>query len=232
MRISVGLPVYDTKVMAQQLTCLLTESSIAMAMGDQINVRFVCSCTNLAFGRNYLVDEFLKSDDDKLIFLDGDITFEPGSLVRMAHHKVDVVGGAYRLKKEPEQYPIQLLSEPRPLGPGGLVEVAMVPTGFLALSRNAFSKFREMYPNRSYKVHGKEFFAYFQIPFKDGHLYTEDAYFCQEYREKGGTIYLDPEHSLTHWQGNIPYPGHIGNYYRKVTGKSETPKPLEVAVGQ
>jgi hypothetical protein len=227
MKISVGLPVYDCKVMSQQVACLLTETSLAFAMGDTLNVRFLPSCTNLAFGRNQIVKDFLDSDDEKLVFLDADVTFKPGELLRLAHHPVDFVGGAYRLKQERELYPIYLLNEPRPQGPGGLIEVAMVPTGFLALSRDVFSRYRSHYPGRDYAVHGNPAYCYFQIPYKDGALYTEDSYFCREWREKGEKIYLDPELHLTHWQGNIPYPGHVGNFYRKLQNRA--PAPLEAS---
>lgn len=215
MKISVGLPVYDGKVMAQQTACLLAETSLAHLTGDSLNVRFLGSCTNLAFGRNHLVHEFLESGDDALVFLDADVTFKPGELLKLAHHPVDMVGGAYRLKEEKERYPINLLQEPRPPGPNGLVEVAMLPTGFLKLTRAVFDRYRAHYPGREYKVWDKSYYCYFQIPFEGGSLFTEDSYFCKELLAKGERMYLDPELTLTHWQGNIPYVGHIGNWYRK-----------------
>ena len=214
MKISVGIPVYDGKVPFQLALCLLTETSIAHHMGDQLIVRFLPSCTNLAMGRNQLVKEFLASDDERLVFVDADVTFEPGAIIKLSHYPVDFVGGAYRLKQETERYPIQLLAEPSGMV-DGLVQVASVPTGFLSLSRNVFETFKASHPGRDYQVQGHPAYAYFQIPFRDGHLYTEDAFFCREWREKGGQVYLDPEINLTHWQGNIPYPGHIGNFYRK-----------------
>lgn len=228
MKISVGLPVYDGKLQQQSVACLLAETSIAHMMGDELNVRFLPACTNLALGRNQLVRQFLDSGDDKLVFLDADVTFELGSLVRLAHYPVDMVGGAYRLKQDDERYPVHLLREPKELGPGGLVEVAMVPTGFLALSRKVFSDFEAAYPGRTYNIDGHKFYCYFQIPFQDGHFYTEDAYFCKEYRAIGGQVYLDPEIHLTHWQFNTPYPGHIGDFMRKRSGMRPTQKP-EVA---
>lgn len=215
MKISVGIPVYDGKVTMQLAHCLLTETSLAAAIGDSLTFRFLPSCTNLALGRNQLVKEFLASNDEKLVFVDADVTFEAGALLKLAHYPVDFVGGVYRLKTNEERYPVKLLNEPRESGPLGLVEVAMVPTGFLSLSRNVLSKFRERYPDREYAIDGQKAYCYFQIPYKDGALYTEDAYFCREWREIGGQIYLDPEISLTHWNGNIPYPGHIGNWFRR-----------------
>lgn len=222
MKISVGLPVYDGNLSYQLASCLLTEVSLATQRGDVLNIRFLPSCTNLAVGRNCLVKEFMESDDDRLVFLDADVTFKPGELLRVAHHPVDFVGGAYRLKQAKEQYPIYLMREPTEPGPNGLIQVVMVPTGFLSLSRDVFTRFKEHYPGREYDIHGVKFYCYFQIPFVDGALYTEDSYFCREWREKGEIIYLDPELNLTHWQGNLPYVGHCGNWYRKALAAKQS----------
>lgn len=215
MKISVGIPVYDGKLTLELASCLLTEQSIAEKLGDQLTVRFLPSCTNLAMGRNQIVKEFLASDDDKLVFVDADVTFEPGALVKLAHYPVEMVGGAYRLKQEEERYPVAFLDKDELWADEfGLLEVAMVPTGFLSLSRAAFERFREKFPGREYESRGEMSFCYFQIPYRDGALYTEDSYFCREFREAGGTIHLAPEIHLTHWAGNVPYPGHIGNWLR------------------
>ena len=214
MKISVNIPVYDGRIPAQLASCLLAETLLAWTRGDLLQVRFLPACSNLAMGRNQLVKQFLESDDDRLVFVDADVTFQPGELVRIAHHSVDFVGGVYRLKQEREQYPVAPLDEPVLPGPGQLVEVAAVPTGFLSLSRKVFEAFKEKHPGREYQIHGQPAYAYFQIPFKDGALYTEDAYFCREWKEAGGKIYLDPELSLTHWGESRAFPGHIGNWIR------------------
>jgi hypothetical protein len=153
------------------------------------------------------------------------VTFEPGSLLRIAKHPVDFVGGAYRLKTQEERYPVAFFDKDIWDSKNRLLRVSMVPTGFLSLSREAFTRFREMYPNRGYKFYEHELYAYFQIPFDNGSLYSEDAYFCKEWREKGGEIYLDPDHKLTHWNGNIPYTGHIGDWFRKRARQNELKEP-------
>ena len=213
-KISVGIPVYDGKLQMQSVACLLTETSLATSLGIRLRVNFLPSCTNLALGRNQLVKEFLAIGADKLVFLDADVTFEPGSLIKLATHKVDFVGGAYRLKTNEERYPVHLLSEAKELGPDGLVEVAMVPTGFLALSRNVFEKFEASYPDRRYTIDGEESYCYFQIPYHNGALFTEDSYFCKEWREAGGTVYLDPTPTLTHWHFNTPFRGNFNSWVR------------------
>lgn len=224
MKISVGLPLYDGKMDYRLAGCLLTEVSIALQCGDELSLRIIAGCSDLARGRNQIVHEFLESDADRLVFLDSDITFEPGKLVKIAHYQEDVVGGAYRIKEDgPEKWPIAFLDKKELwANEHGLLEVRMVPTGFLSLSRNVFDQFREAYPGRTYQSRGATQYCYFQIPYSDGALYTEDSYFCREWREAGGKIFMDPEMTLSHWQGNIEFKGHIGNWLRQNAGIQKT----------
>jgi len=215
MRISVGIPIYDGNVQFQSVLALLAETRLASEQGHKLTVRFLPGCCNLAKGRNQLVKEFLASDDERLVFLDGDVTFQPGDLLKIAKHPVDFVGGCYRYKRPNENYPVGWLGGGELWADeNGLLEVAMIPTGFLSLSRKVFDRFREKHPNREYVIEGNRTYCYFQIPYRDGHLYTEDAYFCREWRELGGKIFLDPDLLLVHWDGKIPYIGHIGNFCR------------------
>lgn len=229
MKITVGLPVYDRKLDYELARCLLAEQVLAQELGDRLIVRFLPSCTNLAMGRNQLVKDFLESGDDRLVFLDSDVTFAPGSLIKIAHYPEEFVGGGYRFKLDTELYPVAFF-EDKPLWANehGLLEVKMVPTGFMSLSRKVFEKFDSKFPNRKYCSLSGEISCYFQIPYKDGILYTEDGFFCEEWREMGGKIYLDPELELTHWNGNIPFKGHIGKWLKSKI----TPEILEKAKTQ
>lgn len=219
MRVTVGIPVYDNKLQMDIVGALLTEQSIASKLGVEFNVRYLPSCTNLAMGRNQIVKEFLESGDDKLIFLDADVSFEPGAMMKIALTPFEIVGGCYRLKQEEEKYPIAFLDEDELWSnEHGLIEVAMLPTGFLCISKEAFEKFRAAYPDRMYESRGQESFCYFQIPYRDGCLYTEDSYFCREWREIGGKMYLHPDLTLTHWQFNTPYVGNIGKWLKSQSG--------------
>lgn len=203
--------------MTQVATCLINETSVAAAMGDELRVRFIPSCSNIAIGRNQIVKEFMSSDCDKLVFLDADVTFEPGAMVRLAHYPVDFVGGAYRLKQPKEQYPVTFIDNPKPIGSErfGLIEVKMVPTGFLALSKEVFHRFSEHHGDRGYDSAVTKTYCYFQMPYADGAFYTEDSHFCKEWRAAGGKVFVDPEIAMTHWDFNIPYAGHLGECMRK-----------------
>jgi hypothetical protein len=219
MKIFVAIPVYDGKLPVQTATCLLNEVSVANGLGDELRVNFLPSCSVIAHGRNQLVQMFLDSDCDRMFFLDSDITFEPGALVKTCHMPFDIVGGCYRYREKNESYPIAWL-------PGnelwankyGLLEVAMLPTGFLALSREAFEKFKAHYPNREYTHWNAKMYGYFQMAFKDGAMHSDDSYFCKEWRDMGGKIYLDPELTLGHWDFNpTPHIGNIGSFIKRKT---------------
>ncbi len=218
MKICVATPVYDGKMPVRTMNCLFTELSLAIGVGDTLMINCLSSSAGIAQARNQLATEFMNSKFDRLVFLDSDITWNPGDLIKLAHHDVDFVGGGYRYKRNPEQYPIAWLPDPDkkglPVTKKGLLGVQGLPTGFLALSRNVFQTMLDKYPDRDLTIqNGHKCHAFFQMPFVDGHLYGEDLYFCRDWIESGGKIFLDPDISLTHWDFNpTPYGGNVGAF--------------------
>ena len=216
MKILIAIPTYDGKLFVEGVRCLIEEHAVAAANGDELLVKFLPSCSHPAMGRNQLAHEFMESDAERLVFLDSDLTWALGALVRVAHQPVDFVGGGYRFKFKTENYPVGWLTEKDELwsDENGLIEVASLPTGFLSLSRKVFDDFREHYGDRWFTHFDHSLYCYFSMPWVDGEMYGEDSFFCKEYRDMGGKIYLDPGLGLAHWDGNIPYPGNIGEWLK------------------
>lgn len=216
MRIFVAVPVYDARLPIQVVQRLLTEQLFAVVRGDEIAFNFLSGNAGITQGRNQLATEFLDSGFDRLVFLDADITWEPGALVELAHKPADLVGGCYRFKTEHEQYPMRFLPGERWTNRDGLIEVEMLPTGFLAISRAVFETMLERLPGiRNSMQSGVKAHCFFQMPYVDGHLFGEDFYFCRTWRELGGKVWLDPEIELTHWGfAPTPFKGHVGNWLR------------------
>lgn len=223
MKISVAIPVYDGKLPVQTAAHLFEELALARNMGDTLTIRFNPNCSNVVMGRNILAKMFLEAGEDRLFFLDSDVTWTPGAILRLCHLPVDFVGGAYRLKKDEEEYPVRWLDQPDVTGielsdKSTLLDVGGVPGGFMSLSRDVFTKLEAAYPGRRVNHFEDDFHAYFQMPFHRGLLWSEDTYFCEEWHAIGGEIYLDPSLELTHWDFNRPYPGHIGKWLTKNGG--------------
>ena len=215
MKINVAIPVYDGKLPFQVVKCLLEEQVLALRLGDVVSVTFLPSCSVPAHGRNRLVKTFMESDAERLVFLDADVTFEPGALIKIAHMPVDFVGGAYRFKRPSEEaYPIGWLPGNLQADENGLLEVETIPTGFSSFSRSVFEKMAAHYGDRHYASEKENLFCYFQMIFADRQMHSDDTYFCKEWRAMGEKVFLYPEISLTHWDQNIPYVGHIGNWLR------------------
>lgn len=215
MKVLVAIPVYDGKLAVQVTASLLNEKTVAHLMGDDLIVEFLPGCSHPAMGRNQLAKAFMESDCDRLFFLDADVTWAPGHLIKLCHYPVDFVGGSFRFKLKDESYPVGWLEKDLWSNELGLLEVASLPGGFLSLSRKVFEVLKTAHPHRSYEHLGKTCHCYFQMKFEGGHLCGEDSYFAKEWRDLGGKVYLDPEIALTHLDFNpTPYLGHIGDWLR------------------
>lgn len=224
MNLFVAIPAYEGKVHVDTVRALLNEQALALSLDIGFTTVFLPGCSLITMGRNQLAADFLASDADKLVFVDADVSWEPGSLIKLASHKQDFVGGAYRLKQEQEGYPVGWLDKAELWAEDGLLEVSTVPGGFLCLTRDVFAKLREAFPDRAYSHYDFHGHAYFHAPFKDGRLYGEDSAFCAEYREAGGRVWLDPELKLTHHGGNVSYPGQIGDWLRSRVPQEQVSK--------
>ena len=211
MKIMVGIPTYDGKIQAQVLQSILNEQVAAKEVGDSLIFNILPNCSHAAMGRNQLARTFMLSNCDRLVFLDADVSFEFGSLLKIAHFEEPFVGGAYRYKLENELYPVGWLEGDLWSNENGLLEVSNLPGGFLSLSREVFEKLEKEFP-RPYTFQNITAQCHFQMKYEDGQLWGEDSYFCREWRSIGEKVYLYPELTLTHWRGDVPFVGNIGQW--------------------
>lgn len=200
--------------MVETARALLDEQSVASAAGHTLCVAFRSGSSLITNARDQLARDFLASACERMVFVDSDVSWEPGALTSIALRPVDFCGGAYRKKIEPETYPVSWTAAPDLWADPdtGMLEVAGLPGGFLSLSRNVFERLRTAFPERQYlhPDHSEPFHAYFHVPPGGG----EDAAFCNDWRAIGGRVWLDPELALTHTGGSNQYAGRIGDWLR------------------
>ena len=125
--------------------------------------------------RNYLVDEFLRSDYTHLMFIDADIHFDPNDVLALAALDKDIIGGPYPKKciawekvrnavdsgladEDPnilEQYtgdyvfnPVENTHQIKVSEP---VDVLEIGTGFMMIKRQVFDDFKEAFPQFAYR---------------------------------------------------------------------------------
>lgn len=217
MLIAVAIPCYDGKVSAATLDSLLAEQLIAHSEGHVLDVARLEGCSSIPSARNVLVYDFLQSRSERLVFIDSDMGWEPGSLTELATCAHDIVGGAYRLKNDSGDFVIRWLPGEAPLWADaeGTLPCAGLGTGFLAISRRAFETIAEAFPNRTYRDQHRQPYAYFDMPFADGTMWGEDLRFCEMARAAGLEIRVKPELNLSHIAGpNHAYTGRLGDWLR------------------
>lgn len=167
--------------------------------------------------RNEVVKEFLASDCTDLVFLDADVVWEPGDLLRLCTRDADVVGGVYPYRHEGrEGMPVRLL-EGSPEPNDGLVEVEGLPTGFIRIRRpvlEALADRAESYPSPSGDVP-----LVFERTLEAGTRWGGDLNFCRKWRALGGKVLADYELRLGHAAKTVLYDS-LGAWLRRRDGST------------
>jgi hypothetical protein len=178
-KIFVATPMYGGICGGQY--CKSTADLSALGAQYQMDVRFfyLFNESLITRARNYLVDEFLRSDCTHLMFIDSDIGFDPNDVIALAviaaeGSDKEIVCGPYPKKciawekikravdkgfadKNPEnleKYVGDYVFNPKE-GTGSIpldepVEVLEGGTGFMMIQRSALEKFAAAYPQYSY----------------------------------------------------------------------------------
>jgi len=202
--VSIGYPCYDNRceavAMQTLMQCLYDKShpvkGIIMQNGDSLVTR----------ARNKTVHDFLKTDNEYLLFIDNDIMFRPDDIVSLVNRNLPIVGGLYFKKKLP--YSPVLNTVVKDYG-NGLIEVAELGTGFLMIHRDVFIAIRNQFPENTYKNESDEadgeYYDYFRVGVFDGRYLSEDYYFCAIARKAGFKVFCDTTALVRH-AGRAVYP--------------------------
>lgn len=201
MIVCVGIPSIDGKPCANTVDSLLAEQLLGFAQGVHVLVQWQIGCSLIGIARNKLARKFLDvSQADCMVFVDSDISWTGGDLVRLAKQPQDVIGATYRAKRDDEYYHVRGEPEKR----GDLYKVAGLPGGFIKISRRAFEKIEaQPYTDEN----GQEMRDYFPTGFHEGRMFGEDYGFCRQWTAAGGEIWLDPSIKLRHHDGLKAYSG-------------------------
>jgi len=220
--VMIATPVY--RDVSWRYTLSLVKTTMLLQQLDiRAETRFVVGQSNLPRARNQLAAEFLASDHTDLIFIDSDMGWNAGDVVRLLASGQDLIGGAGcrridRPDADPDKWCCRLLpdSEERlSLDEMNAVEVLAIGTGFLRISRRVFEAMIEAHPE--WKRDGGKgmpepvraaYHQFFRFDPDCPNETSEDYHFCDRWRTLGGRVWLDTEIALTH-VGTHEYGGSI-----------------------
>jgi hypothetical protein len=236
-KLFVATPQYGGMNCGLYMKACLDLQGICLQYGVQVKFSFLFNESLITRARNYLVDEFLRSDCTHLLFIDSDIHFNPQDVIALLALDKDVIGAPYPKKaikwssvkkaitKNPDMeahllekvtgdYVFNPVKGTAQFSVTQPLEVLEIGTGFMMVKREVFPKFAEAYPELKYKPDhvGQANF--------DGSRYIH-AYF-DTVIDKVSERYLSEDYMFCQWWRNIggqiylcPWmkTSHIGTYH-------------------
>lgn len=82
-KIFIATPMYGGACGGQYCKSIADLMSLATQYGMQVNLFFLYNESLITRARNYLVDEFLRSDCTHMVFIDSDIGFDPNDVIAL-----------------------------------------------------------------------------------------------------------------------------------------------------
>lgn len=146
--------------------------------------------------RNNIASTFLKSDYRNLMFIDGDIEFDPVDVAKLWNMDAPVSVGAYSMKRDDQPKAAWLNGEIVVIEdcPEEPFSVDYAGTGFMLIHREVFEKLKSSVPE-----YENDKWAFFQETYSSLGELSEDYFFCEQVRKAGYEIICDPTIKLTHW---------------------------------
>lgn len=170
----VATPMYGGMSHGMYVKSCLDLQNIMIKYGVEIKFSFLFNESLITRARNYLVDEFLRSDCSHLLFIDSDIHYNPQDVIALLALDKDVIGGPYP-KKSINWTNVAHAARTQPDMPPGELEhvvgdyvfnvvkgtqqfsvteplqVLEIGTGFMMIKRHVFEKMEKEYPQLRYK---------------------------------------------------------------------------------
>jgi hypothetical protein len=214
----IAIPAYTGMIHLGTMRCIIADMLKLCERGDKVTIFDETGNAMIAHGRDLICSKFLAGEGSDLIFVDYDVTWEEGAILRLVDAPMDVVAGLYPRRQDPLAFFVRYLDKPELHADPDtkLLEVEAVPAGFLKISRRALTEMVAAYPKTRFAdKYAPTGFAHALFDnIHEGDLYFgEDYSFCMRWRDIGGTVWIDPEIKMGHI-GFKTFHGSIGDWLR------------------
>lgn len=222
----IAIPAYTGQIHLGTMRAIIADMLAFADRGDKVTIFDESGNAMIGDCRAVIVADFLASDGTDLIFVDSDVTWEAGTLLKLVDYDADCVAAIYPQRKDPVAFCVSYLDgEELREAPGhpGLLEVKGVPAGCLKLTRAMLEKMVAQYSDTEFYCQAapnEKAWALFD-PYRIGRLkFGEDYSFCNRWRDIGGKVFVDPEIKMGHC-GYKTFIGSLGEWLRN--------RPVEAA---
>jgi hypothetical protein len=203
-KVFIGIPAYDGKLNIMTAFSLARLMPIALQHGISMHLSHMSGCSIITMARNALVNEFLKTDAEELLFIDADVIVNPDDVLRLLAQSAgrDILAGMYPRRAKDKNFFLDLYRDDTDalVFDGPLMRVQRVGTGFMLIKRHVIETLIEQHPewnveNRQGDGHVS---AVFDFAIRDGKYIGEDYLFCDRAVEAGFKVWVDVEINLPH----------------------------------
>jgi hypothetical protein len=205
----IAVPAYTGQICVQTAHSIDQALAILREAGVVVDTHYAAGCCYIDHARNLMVHDFLKSDATDMLFVDADVGFGMDAILRSVRAERPVVGGVYPKKNSKNEFPVAVAADEIWADREGLIECAMVPTGFLRINRAVFEAMAPHVETYYHNDGDPDLKAFFKTEIIDGVYWGEDPNFCRKWRALGGKVHALAEaefgHVGTHeWRGKWP----------------------------
>jgi hypothetical protein len=173
-KLFIATPMYGGMSHGMYVKSCLDLQNMLIQYGVEVKFSFLFNESLITRARNYLVDEFLRSDSTHLLFIDSDIHYNPQDVVALLALDKDVIGGPYPKKSinwsniahaartNPDlpaneleslvgDYVFNVVKGTKQFSVTEPLEVLEIGTGFMMIKRHVFEQMEKAYPQLRYR---------------------------------------------------------------------------------
>lgn len=181
-------------------------------------------CPYVSAARATMLRKALDAKADAIVFIDHDLSWRPADLLKLIETAGDYVVGTYRFKRPEVEYMGCLIpdADGRPIvREDGALRAFCAPAGFMKITPRAVNTIIEKYPELCYGERHAPHVDFFNHGAHKHTWYGEDYAACRRWIDIGEDLWMVPDLSLTHWAGDVPYPGNYHKFLLAQPGGSE-----------
>lgn len=195
------------------LEAIKNECPLLDAAGFEHKIVHEVGCAYISHARATMLRKALDWQPDVIVFLDHDLSWKPGELLRLIQTEGPVIAGLYRFKTDKVDFMGTLVPDHNGDSvdrEDGCILAEWVPAGFLKVTLEAVNDFMAAYPELCFGPLFRRSIDLFNHGAHNGIWYGEDYAFSRRWNERCGKIWVIPDLDLIHHDADgKAYPGNL-----------------------
>lgn len=213
-KVLIATPSYDGKVDVWYTSALHGTTILGLQNEIIFHPVFMSYDALIQRSRNDLIALAIEEEFDGMLWIDADIEWAPQWALDVVNSGKDAMGLPC-IKKSlfEESYNVKCKPEDLVTNEDGLIKVESVGTGFLYLSKEAFTHLWDT--SEPYNHNGKDKRWVFEVGLLNGDIISEDVTLCKKLNEGGFDVFIDPTKTCNH-VGTLKYGGDFAAFIEKI----------------